>query len=81
MICVILFFLVVAVFPISQMSACSYLRATDSASGMVDLQQLISLQYCIVDNCAIKGNGEILDVIYRTDSLLVTASRGNQPLL
>ena len=44
------------------------------ASGDDDLQQVTTLQYCLVDNCTIKriDTGEELDVAYTTDSLIVT---------
>ena len=42
--------------------------------------QVTTLQYGLVDNCTIMrvDNGEILDIIYTTDSLLVTTPRGSQ---
>ena len=46
-----------------------------SASGMADLQQLTTLQYCVIDNCTIIRNntGQQLDIVYTTRShLLVT---------
>ena len=44
------------------------------ASGDDDLQQVTTLQYCLVDNCTIKriNTGEKLDIVYTTDSLIVT---------
>jgi len=44
------------------------------ASGDDDLQQVTTLQYCLVDNCTIKmiDTGEKLDIVYTTDSLIVT---------
>ena len=43
-------------------------------SGDDDLQQVASLQYCLVDNCTIMmiDTGEELDIVYTTDSLIVT---------
>jgi len=49
--CVALFLLLVVVFPVSQTSPCSDLQGTESASGMVDLQQVIILEHCVVDAC------------------------------
>ena len=44
------------------------------ASGGDDLQQVTTLQYCHVDNCTIMmiDTGEELDIVYTTDSLIVT---------
>ena len=41
------------------------------ASGDDDLQQVTTLQYCLVDNCT-KGidTGEELDIVYTTNSLI-----------
>ena len=78
-------FLLLVVFPVSQTSTldCSDQQSTGSASGMADHQQVTTLQYCLIDNCTIMrvDNGEILDIIFTTDSLLITTSRGNQTSL
>ena len=78
-------FLLLVVFSVSQTSPldCSDQQSTGNVSGMADHQQVTTLQYCLVDNCTIMrvDNGEILDIIYTTDSLLVTTSRGNQTSL
>ena len=44
-----------------------------SGSHDTDLSQVISLQYCIIDNCTIMkiDTGEQLDIVYATDSLLI----------
>ena len=44
------------------------------ASGDDDLQQVTVLQYCRADNCTIirLDTGEELDIVYTTDSLIVT---------
>ena len=44
------------------------------ASGDDDLQQVTALHYCWVDNCTIirLDTGEELDIVYTTDSVLVT---------
>ena len=44
------------------------------ASGKDGLQQFTTLQYCLVDNCTIIviDTGEKLDIVYTTDSLIVT---------
>jgi len=44
------------------------------ASGDDDLQQVTTLQYCLVDNCTIMmiDTGEELDIVYTTDSIIVT---------
>ena len=44
------------------------------ASGDDDLQQVTTLQYCRADNCTIirLDTGEELDIVYTTDSLIVT---------
>jgi len=75
-------FLLLVLLPVIQTSS---LDCSDqgSASGMADHQQVTTLQYCMVDNCTIMmvDNGEILDIIYTTDNLLVTTTRGNQTSL
>ena len=45
------------------------------ASGDDDLQQITTLQYCLVDNCTIMmiDTGEELDIVYTTNSLIVTS--------
>ena len=59
---------------------CSDQQSIGNASGMADLQQVTTLQYCLVDNCTIKNinNGVMLDIIYTTDSLLVVTLRDTQ---
>jgi len=44
------------------------------ASGDDDLQQVTTLQYCLVDNCTIMiiDTGEELDIVYTINSLIVT---------
>ena len=44
------------------------------ASGDDHLQQVTTLQYCLVDDCTIMkiNTGEKLDIVYTTDSLIVT---------
>ena len=55
-----------------------------SASGMADLQQLTTLQYCLIDNCTIIriDTGQQLDIVYTTQShLVVTPTNGQTSLL
>ena len=55
-----------------------------SASGMDDLQQPTTLQYCLIDNCTIIRNdtGEQLDIVYTTQShLVVTPTDGKTSVL
>ena len=44
------------------------------ASGDDDLQQVTTLQCCLVDNCTIMmiDTGEELDIVYPTNGLIVT---------
>ncbi|XP_065920561.1 uncharacterized protein [Dysidea avara] len=44
------------------------------ASGDDGLQQVTTLQYCLVDNCTIMmiDTGEKLDIVYTTDNIIVT---------
>ena len=44
-----------------------------SSSSMDDLQQVTTLQYCVVDNCTIMriDTGQKLDVVYTTESIIV----------
>ena len=58
--------------------------AYSSASGMADLQQPITLQYCLIDNCTIIriDTGQQLDIVYTTQShLVVTPTDGQTSLL
>ena len=50
------------------------------ASGMADLQQLTTLQYCIIDNCTIMriDTGQQLDIVYSTESILVVTPTDGQ---
>ena len=43
------------------------------ASGMADLKQNSTLQYCLIDNCTIMriDTGQQLDIVYTTQSLLI----------
>ena len=55
-----------------------------SASGMADLQQLTTLQYCLIDNCTIIriDTGQQLDIVYTTQShLVVTPTDGQTSML
>ena len=54
-----------------------------SASGIDDLQQVTTLQYCLVDDCTIMviDTGEELDIVYTTNSLLIVTVKGNQTSL
>ena len=53
---------------------------TDGSGDTDDLQQVSELQYCIVDNCTIMriDNGEKLDIIYTTKSIIAISSTGGQ---
>ena len=48
-------------------------------SGDDHLQQVTTLQYCLVDNCTIMmtDTGEELDIVCTTDSVIVTTSTGS----
>ena len=55
-----------------------------STSGMADLQQFVSLQYCLIDNCTIMriNTGQQLDIAYTTQShLIVTPTDGQTSML
>ena len=56
-----------------------------SASGMADLQQLTTLQYCLIDNCTIirTDTGQQLDIVYTTQisHLVVTPTDGQTSML
>ena len=54
--------------------------AYSSASGMADLQQLTTLQYCLTDNCTIirYDTGQQLDIVYTTQSHLVVTPTDGQ---
>ena len=52
---------------------CSDVQSSASGSHHGDLSQVISLHYCIIDNCTIMriDTGQQLDIVYTTESLLV----------
>ena len=52
---------------------CSDVQSPASGSHDTDLSQVISLQYCIIDNCTIMkiDTGEQLDIVYTTESILI----------
>ena len=52
---------------------CSDVQSPASGSHNTDLSQVISLQYCIIDNCTIMkiDTGEQLDIVYTTESLFI----------
>ena len=53
---------------------CSDVQPSASGShNTADLSQITALRYCIIDNCTIMNvdNGEQLDIIYTTESLLI----------
>ena len=67
---------------------CSDLQSTDTAGivsedGVVELNQVTTLQYCIINNCTIvrSDTGQQLDVIYTTDSHIVATPRDMQTAL
>ena len=75
MVCLTLLFIVI----LTTVSKVTSLHCSDqqlSASGDDDLQQVTTLQYCLLDNCTIMmiDTGEELDIVYTTDSLIVTTS-------
>ena len=54
------------------------------ASGMADIQQNSTLQYCLIDNCTIMriDTGQQLDIVYTTQSLLVvTPTNGHTSMI
>ena len=73
MACLTLLFIVI----LATVSKVTLLHCSDQqlpASGDDDLQQVTTLQYCLVDDCTIMkiDTGEKLDIVYTTDSLIVT---------
>ena len=73
MACLTLLFIVI----LTIVSKVTSLHCSDQqlpASGDDDLQQVTTLQYCLVDDCTIMkiDTGEKLDIVYTTDSLIVT---------
>ena len=73
MACLTLIFIVI----LTTVSKVTSLHCSDQrlpASGDDDLQQVTTLQYCLIDDCTIKriDTGEKLDIVYTTDSVIVT---------
>ena len=58
---------------------CSDLQSPASGSGNIDLSQVTTLKYCIIDNCTIMriDTGQHLDIIYTTESLLIVTPKGD----
>ena len=55
-----------------------------ATSGMGDVQQPTTLQYCLIDNCTIMriDTGQQLDIVYTTQShIIVTTTNGQTSLL
>jgi len=54
--------------------------SSSGSSGFPDLQQVTTIPYCIIDDCIIENlkTGQILDVIFTIDNLLVVIPKGNQ---
>ena len=52
----------------------------DDGSGIPDLQQVTTLPFCFIDECTIMrtDNGQELDIVYTSDSILVVSTTGNQ---
>ena len=52
---------------------CSNLQSLASGSHNTDPLQIITLQYCIVDNCTIMrtDTGQQLGIVYTTEDLLI----------
>ena len=59
---------------------CNSDEYSSAASSMADLQQLTTLQYCLIDNCTIIriDTGQQLDIVYTTQSLLVVTPTDGQ---
>ena len=72
MACVV--FLLVVIFTVSE-ATLLYCSPSDhiGSGSMDDLQQVTTLQYCVVDNCTIMriDTGQQLDVVYTTESIIV----------
>jgi len=73
--CFILLFIVILVVSKVTSSSCFDQRPPDSSSGdeVPEIQQVTTLQYCLIDNCTIMkiDTGEKLDIVYTIDSLLI----------
>ena len=56
---------------------CSDVQSTASGGYNTDLPQVITLQYCIIDNCTIMriDTGQQLDIVYNTKSLLIVTPK------
>ena len=59
---------------------CSDVQSPASGSGNIDLSQVTTLQYYIIDNCTIMriDTGQQLDIVYTTESLLIVTPKDNQ---
>ena len=74
--------LLIAIFAVADEATplyCSDVQSPASGSCDTDLSQVTTLQYCIIDNCTIMriNNGQQLDIIYTTESLLIVTPKGS----
>ena len=60
--------------------SCALTPITSEDGSGVDVPEVITLQYCIIDNSTILrlDTGEQLDIIYTEDSILVVTMNGSQ---
>ncbi|XP_065907697.1 uncharacterized protein [Dysidea avara] len=76
---IILFLAISKEVPVAAAQECSSQPPADG-SGAPDLQQVTTMPYCYIDDCAIENyeTGQQLDIAYTTDSVLVVTPKGNQ---
>ena len=86
MVCFAVLFITIIILVVSGATAhCSSVPSSNAAGsisrdGVVDLSEVTTLQYCIIDNCTIvrTDTGQQLDVIYTTDSQIIVTPKDAQ---
>ena len=73
--------LIIAIFTVASRATplyCSDVQSPASGGGHItDLSQVITLQYCVIDNCTIMriDIGQQLDIVYTTENLLIVTPK------
>lgn len=74
-------FLLIGVFATSEATLLHCSSSGGTGSGDIDdLEQVTTLQYCVVDNCTIMriDTGQKLDIVYTTESIIVINATDGQ---
>ena len=80
---ILLFYAAFLVTSDASLVRCSNIQPLSSGSGVEDFEEVTTIHYCVINNCTISriDNGQKLDIIYTTESVIVVTPRGNQTTL